>query len=216
MGNVFRLRRPTPFTAMAFGRSPENSIGRSPAPKVFASNVFFLNARRGGFARKAGRRMVPALLARSGGRTRTGMGWRIALHSWRALEPQKSPKRNCDFLATPWLLFFRHGVTWVIINPGSPRGRSAKSPESSRVSRPGSSRGDRRKGRKSPAQVACGPAAPVRKAAVTWSATCTPLVHGPGGPFPPSCVSFACMGKRKRRRSQEQGITRAWRISRNN
>lgn len=59
-------------------------------------------ARRGGFARKAGRRGgVPALPARSGGRTRTGMGCRIALHSWRALEPQKSSKRNCDSISTP-------------------------------------------------------------------------------------------------------------------
>ena len=47
VGNVFRLRRPTPSTAMVFGRAAENFIGRSPAPKVFASNVFFLDARCG-------------------------------------------------------------------------------------------------------------------------------------------------------------------------
>lgn len=39
-GNIFRLRRPTPSAARVFGRAAENSIERSPAPKVFASSIF--------------------------------------------------------------------------------------------------------------------------------------------------------------------------------
>jgi hypothetical protein len=41
VGNVFGTRRPTHSTAMPFGRSPENSVGRSPAPKVLPLTFSF-------------------------------------------------------------------------------------------------------------------------------------------------------------------------------
>ena len=67
-----------------------------------------------------------ALLARGEGRTRTGMGWRIAFHSWRALERQKSPNRNCDSFAPPELLFLVRDVTWVIMRPSAVRSVTAR------------------------------------------------------------------------------------------
>lgn len=76
--------------------------------------------------RKSGRDVVPALLARGEGRTRTGMGWRIAFHSWRALERQKSPNRNCDSLSPPELLPWWGAVTWVILNPSAVRSVTAR------------------------------------------------------------------------------------------
>jgi hypothetical protein len=71
------------------------------------------------------------------------------------------------------------------------------------------------KGGKPPAQVASGPAAAVRRRRDLVRALHA-AHRGPDGPIRPSCVSIACKGARKRRRSEEQGITRAWRISRNN
>ncbi len=112
------------------------------------------------------------------GRTRTGMGCRIAPHSWRALERQKSSNRNCDFLATPWLLPFGCGVTWVIIGPPVVPRRSAGSPEGHGSHAWELPRGDRWKGRRGRKRACIRLGGCGAQAAVTWSAACTPRVAG--------------------------------------
>jgi hypothetical protein len=51
--------------------------------------------------RKVGAESGASIAGAQRERSRTGMRWRIVLYSWRALERQKSSKRNCDFIAAP-------------------------------------------------------------------------------------------------------------------
>jgi hypothetical protein len=159
-------RRPTASAAMVFGRAAEASIGHSPAPNVFASNVFFLDARRGSFARKAGRK---------GGASIAGTQWGTN-QNWYGLA-DRSPFMACPGASKVVKTKLRfHRKTLVIVLPAwrdlgyiacrVVSRRSARSPEVHRF-RAGedtaATGAKDAKGGNHPARVGSGSAAPVRR-----------------------------------------------------
>jgi len=121
----FRLRRATLSMAMVFGRSPENSVGRSLAPKVFASNVSVsipgvevsLESRAESDASIAGAR-------RGANQNWYGVADRFPFMACPGAS--KVVKSKLRFLCATGVIVLDRKVTWVIIEPSTVRPVTAR------------------------------------------------------------------------------------------